>query len=134
MVDSISHSATPAAVQQKTAQAPAAAEKPAVESVAPEAAVKQVEAATKVESASGSIEQAQASAEKLQASVDKLNAFMIDGQRSLSFSVEQANDSVVVRVSNRTTHELVRQIPTEEALAISEHLDRVLGMLFSEKV
>ncbi|MFT6917113.1 MAG: flagellar protein FlaG [Motiliproteus sp.] len=134
MVDSISHSPAQAAVQQKTTIVRAEAEKPAVESVAPKSQVKQVEAATKAESARHSVEQAQASAAKLQASVDKLNAFMVDGQRSLSFSVENANDSVVVRVSNRSTNELVRQIPTEEALAISEHLDRVLGMLFSEKI
>lgn len=106
----------------------------AAQSVAPDAQVKQVDASEKAQAASGSVEQAQVSAEKLQASVEQLNQFMKDGQRNLAFSVDKSADEVVVKITDRDTDELIRQIPTEEALAIREHLDKVMGMLFSEKV
>ncbi len=99
-----------------------------------ESAVKQVDAAPEAAATLSSKEQARVSAEQLQTAVDQLNRFMHEGQRALSFSVDESGGEVVVRVSDRETNQLVRQIPTEEALAIREHLDQVMGMLFSEKV
>jgi len=102
--------------------------------VVADSAVKAVEAAAKAESVADSIERAKLSAEQLQASVEQLNQMMKEGQRSLAFSVDESAGEVVIRISDSETNELVRQIPTEEALAIREHLDQVIGMLFSEKV
>lgn len=133
MVDQIGVSQVPVSVQPKPV-APQGSAQSAPEAVAPESAVKQVEAVAKAEATVGSMEQAQISAEKLQASVDKLNQFMKEGQRSLAFTVDDSAEQVVVRVTDRETNELVRQIPTEEALAIQEHLDSVMGMLLNEKV
>ncbi|MEH6651604.1 MAG: flagellar protein FlaG [Motiliproteus sp.] len=114
--------------------APQAAAEPAAQSVDPQNTIKQVDAAAKAEASAGSVEQAQVSAEKLQASIEQLNQFMKEGQRSLAFTVDKSADEVVVKITDRDTNELIRQIPTEEALAIREHLDKVMGMLFSEKV
>lgn len=133
MVDSISPTPIPSAAQQKAVVTQGNAQS-VVQAVTPESAVKQVDPAVKAEAAAGSVEQAQASAEQLQASVEQLNQFMKEGQRNLAFSVDDSADQVVVKITDRDTNELIRQIPTEEALAIREHLDQVLGMLFSEKV
>lgn len=114
--------------------APSVSAEPAAKSVDPASTVKQVDAVAKAQASAESIEQAQLSADKLRASVEQLNQFMKDGQRNLAFSVDDSADAVVVRVTDRDTNELIRQIPTEEALAIREHLDQVMGMLFSEVV
>ncbi|MEH6470251.1 MAG: flagellar protein FlaG [Halopseudomonas sp.] len=135
MVDQIGISSAPASAQPKPqATSVQGSAQSAPQAVEPESQVKQVDAAAKAEAAQGSIEQAKVSAERLQASVEKLNQFMKEGQRALAFSVDDSAEQVVVRVTDRETNELVRQIPTEEALAIREHLDSVMGMLLSEKV
>tara|TARA_R110001583_G_scaffold186676_1_gene347559 strand:- start:96 stop:497 length:402 start_codon:yes stop_codon:yes gene_type:complete len=133
MVDSINVSAT----APRTSTAPVASSGSAQSEPKPivaESVIKPVDAVAKTETAASSLEQAKVSAENLQASVDQLNQLMKEGQRSLAFSVDESAGEVVVRVSDRQTNELIRQIPTEEALAIREHLDQVMGMLFSEKV
>jgi flagellar protein FlaG len=79
------------------------------------------------------VEQAQLSAEEIQATVEKLNEFMSQGQRALSFSIDDSVGEVVVRVTDKETSELIRQIPSEEVLKFKQHLDAMLGMLFNEK-
>ena len=74
------------------------------------------------------------SMEKLDAAIDRLNEMMQNSQRSLSYSVDKASDKVVVQVRDYTTDQVIRQIPTEEALKFAESLDRMLGMLFDEEV
>ena len=130
MVDHIGVPATAAPLQPKQVAVQGGAQS-TPQAVAPQSQVKPVEAVVKTQASVGTVEQAKVSAEKLQASVDQ---FMKEGQRSLAFTVDDSAEQVVVRVSDRETNELIRQIPTEEALAIREHLDQVMGMLFSEKV
>ncbi|MGH1462497.1 MAG: flagellar protein FlaG [Neptuniibacter sp.] len=79
-------------------------------------------------------EMQEVSMEKLDAAIDRLNEMMKNSQRSLSYSVDNASDKVVVQVRDYTTDQIVRQIPTEEALKFAESLDRMLGMLFDEEV
>jgi flagellar protein FlaG len=74
------------------------------------------------------------SAEKLDAAIDRLNEMMQNSQRSLSYSVDKGSDKVVVQVRDYTTDQVIRQIPTEEALRFAESLDRMLGMLFDQEV
>jgi flagellar protein FlaG len=74
------------------------------------------------------------SMEKLDAAIDRLNEMMQNSQRSLSYSVDKASDKVVVQVRDYTTDQVIRQIPTEEALRFAESLDRMLGMLFDQEV
>ncbi|MCW8883776.1 MAG: flagellar protein FlaG [Motiliproteus sp.] len=85
------------------------------------------------EASQAAVEQAQISVEDIQATVQQLNEFMSQGQRSLSFSVDDSVGEVVVRVTDKETSELIRQIPSEEVLKFKQHLDAMLGMLFNEK-
>ncbi len=73
------------------------------------------------------------SVEELKAEIDDLNELMKQGQRSLSFSVDDSVDEVVVRVVDTQTEELIRQIPNEEVLKFKQHLEGMLGLLFSDK-
>jgi len=58
---------------------------------------------------------------------------MRDGQRALSFSVEKNIDKVVVSVVDKNTGDLVRQIPTPEALKIAEYIDGIIGVVFDKQ-
>lgn len=86
-----------------------------------------------VEATRSAAEQAAISVVELQSAIDQLNQFMNDGQRSLAFSVDESAEQVVVQVRDKETDELVRQIPTPEALELKQHLQGVIGLLFNDK-
>ena len=73
------------------------------------------------------------SAEKLQEVVEQLNSHAQAVNRDLHFSVDDASGRTVIRVVNSETAELVRQIPTEEVLRLSQTLresqDNVTGVI-----
>ena len=68
----------------------------------------------------------------------QLSDFAQNFQRSLQFSVDKASGQTVVRVLDATTKEVIRQIPSEEFLAIAERLrqqsEMGSGMLVQESV
>lgn len=125
-------SVSPKALQPSSGVAQSA--QPAAKAVLDSGTIKAVDAGNKAAAAKDSVEQARISVEDLQASIDKLNEFMKQGQRSLAFSVDEQAEEVVVRVTDRETNELVRQIPSEDAIQLKEHLDGLLGLLFSKRV
>ena len=76
------------------------------------------------------------SREELQGIVEKLNEHIQSVQRNLNFSVDDSSGKTVIRVVDTSTEELVRQIPSEDALRISqsiqEQLDGDEGLILSE--
>lgn len=60
------------------------------------------------------------SAEKAQEVVEQLNNHAQSINRNLQFSVDDDSGKTVIRVINSETAELVRQIPSEEVLRLSE--------------
>jgi len=67
------------------------------------------------------------SQEELQQAVTQLNDRVQQVQRDLLFSVDDSSGRTVVRVVNTETDEVVRQMPTEEALRISRNIKDQLG-------
>lgn len=51
----------------------------------------------------------------------------------LQFSVDRGSGDIVIRVIDGKTGDLVRQIPSEEVLAIARDLDRVQGLFLWQK-
>ena len=51
----------------------------------------------------------------------------------LQFSVEDDTKDVVVRVVDSQTKELIRQIPSEQMVAISKAMDNLSGLLVQQK-
>jgi flagellar protein FlaG len=51
----------------------------------------------------------------------------------LAFSIDEDTERTVVRVTDANTGDLIRQIPTEEALAISKSLDKLQGLLIKQQ-
>ena len=62
------------------------------------------------------------SQEALEKVVSQLNAYIQNTQRDVDFSVDDSTGRVVVRVVDSVSDEVIRQIPSEEMLAISRHL------------
>jgi flagellar protein FlaG len=54
-------------------------------------------------------------------------------QRDLSFSVDDSTGDVVVRVIDGDSGKIVRQIPSEEILRLTERLDEMRSLLFEAK-
>lgn len=50
--------------------------------------------------------------------------------RDLSFSLDDSTGRVVVKVTDSTSGEVIRQIPSEEALRLAERLDEARSLLF----
>ena len=53
---------------------------------------------------------------------------------NLRFSVDEDTGKTVVRVVDTGTGETIRQVPSEEVLAISRSIDRLQGLLFHQEV
>lgn len=63
----------------------------------------------------------------------KVQTFVETMARDLQFSLDDESGVRVVKVVDRTTHEVIRQIPSEEIVAIAKALDNLQGLLFKEK-
>lgn len=74
------------------------------------------------------------SAEAVKELAETMNDAMDSLQTRIGFSIrEDLNHQVVVEIKNRDTDELVKQIPSEELLAIKEKMEEFTGLLFDQK-
>ena len=72
------------------------------------------------------------SRKELDDAVKKINESLPPSARSLEFSVDDESKQTVVKIIDLSTKEVVRQIPTEEALEIAKSLDKALGRLITQ--
>lgn len=73
-------------------------------------------------------------ARKLEQALGNVTAHIQNLHRSLHFSVDQDSGETVVRVVDTETQEVIRQIPSEEILAIADRLRSSAGVLLAEQV
>lgn len=59
-----------------------------------------------------------------------LQEFAQTVRRDLNFSVDDGSGQVVVKVTDSTSGDVIRQIPSEEALQLAENLSDVRSLLF----
>ncbi len=60
-----------------------------------------------------------AAAQDLERALRKLNETMAAAQRNLSFRIDKGSGRTVITVVDAATKEVIRQIPSEEVLAVS---------------
>jgi flagellar protein FlaG len=72
------------------------------------------------------------SREELSAAVKKINESMPASAQSLEFSIDDDSKDIVVKVIDQSTKEVVRQIPSQEALDIAKSLDKMRGLLLRQ--
>ena len=70
----------------------------------------------------------------LKSALNNLSVHVQNLQRSLQFTVDQNSGDTVVKIVDAETHETIRQIPSEELLAIAERLRSAAGVFVAEKV
>lgn len=51
----------------------------------------------------------------------------------LAFSIDDKTEQIVVRVTDASTGELIRQLPSEDALKIAQSLDQMRGLLLKQQ-
>ena len=76
------------------------------------------------------LDQGKASARDVNAVVDQLKSFVKEAQRNLDFSVDDSSGQFVVKVMDGDSGKMIRQIPSEELLRLSEQLENMRSLLF----
>lgn len=77
---------------------------------------------------------AQPSPAQLNAAVENLNKAMKEINSSLEFTIDQDTKRTVVRVVDSKTGDTIKQMPSEEALAITRAMDKLQqGLLVRQK-
>ena len=72
---------------------------------------------------------------EVEQAVAKLNDYVQNTQRKLEFQVDEDSGETVVRVYDKHSEQLIRQIPNEEALSLAQRLNQEEPlMLFSASV
>jgi len=77
---------------------------------------------------------ATADANKVRDAVSEIEKFLSSTRRNLAFSTDEESGRIVVKVIASDTGELIRQLPSEEALRIASSLSDVNSLLFDAKV
>jgi flagellar protein FlaG len=76
----------------------------------------------------------QPSQEQVQKAVESMKQMVeTAAPNSLAFSIDDSTGKTIVRISDAQTGEMIRQIPSEELLAIARSLDRMQGMLLRQE-
>jgi flagellar protein FlaG len=72
--------------------------------------------------------------DQLKSAADKTNAFLKALDVELLFSIDEDTGKTVVKVTDKKTGDLIRQIPSDEMLAIAKVLDTLQGLIIRKKV
>lgn len=74
--------------------------------------------------------------EELESAVRNLNDYVQNVQRNLQFNIDDDTGHTVIKVIDSETEELIRQMPSEEVLAMAHHLremEEQQGVIFQQK-
>ena len=72
--------------------------------------------------------------DQLEVVVQQLQEFVQTINRGIAFTVDQESGKDVIKVTNKETGELVRQIPSEEVLLLASRLSEATGLLVNTQV
>jgi len=73
------------------------------------------------------------SSNELEAKIAELNEAMVSRNQAIVFSKDAATGKDVVRVTNKSTGELIRQMPSVEALKAMQNIDQMMGLIFNQR-
>ena len=74
------------------------------------------------------------SREEARAVAESLEEYMEILKTSIGFSINESPNRIIVTVTNKDTDEIIRQIPSEEMLALQKKMKELTGIIFSESV
>lgn len=70
--------------------------------------------------------QSPSESQTLSNAIEKLNSRIQNLNRNLQFSLDKDSGELLVKVIDAQTHKVIRQIPSEEALALAQNIDKYL--------
>ncbi|MDH4656354.1 MULTISPECIES: flagellar protein FlaG [unclassified Pseudomonas] len=71
-----------------------------------------------------------AATRSVEQAVSTIESFTQSISRNLSFTLDDSSGRVVVKVTDAASGEVIRQIPSEEALQLAESLEEARSLLF----
>ena len=74
-----------------------------------------------------------ASKDEVKNAVLKIEKFVSSTASDIQFSLDDDSGEPIVKVIDRSTKEVIRQIPSKEMLEIAQALDRLQGLLIKQK-
>ena len=95
--------------------------------IEPSKAAKPVPAATKVDINREPL----VSSQELEGKIAELNEALASRNQAVMFSTDPSTGKDVVRVSNKSTGELIRQMPSVEVLKAMQNIDTMVGLIFN---
>ena len=99
----------------------------------PPASVTPADPVVSTVAAAPTTEAKQASDSDVATAVKALNGFAATAGASLDFSLDEDTGIRIVKVVDRDTKTVIRQIPTEEAVAISKSIDKMQGLFINQR-
>jgi len=79
------------------------------------------------------VQDTQDKGQQLDQAVKAVSDFIKQANNSLAFSVDDESGTTIVKVIDNDTKEVIKQIPSEEMLAIAKALDSIKGLLIHQK-
>lgn len=73
------------------------------------------------------------SAEQVTQALKSINKSLGGLSQGLEFTIDEDSHRTIVKVVDKDTKDVIRQIPTKEALEIAKALDQVSGLLIRQK-
>lgn len=104
---------------------------------APEIKTVEIKLPDPLDVAKQSAEKIEEAQERLEEAVSSINEYTQNIQRSLQFTISESDGRTIIKVINSETNEIVRMIPPEETIKISQSLESLTGnggLLFQAKV
>ncbi|HEX5393349.1 MAG TPA: flagellar protein FlaG [Rhodocyclaceae bacterium] len=83
--------------------------------------------------ATGNAQDSQPDSHQLNAALDKLKKVADASSSDLQFSVDKDSGRTIVRVVDKGTGDLIRQIPSKDVLEIAKSIESMQGMLFKKE-
>jgi len=76
----------------------------------------------------------QPSTTQLKSALDNINQMLKQSDKGIEFSLDDSTNKSVIKVVDPTTGDVIRQFPSEDALAITRSIDRIQqGLLLKQK-
>ncbi|RKY85277.1 hypothetical protein DRQ09_07495 [candidate division KSB1 bacterium] len=72
--------------------------------------------------------------ELFEKAVEELNQNIKIFNTKLSFSIDDKTGKTIIRISERDTNKVIREIPPEALLRVASKLNEIIGMLFDLKI
>lgn len=81
-----------------------------------------------------SLQKEKPSAEEIQKDLDAMNSHLESMNMSIQFNVDKGSKDIVIKIVDRNSGEVIRQIPSDEVLRLREHMTEMAGLIVQETV